>query len=756
MISDDSLPGPVARDRTTPAPARRFVSATQAAHAAAEDGTAVPGVGLATLAGALKRGVLPAGLAALLVTGLAAAVLAWVPSSYRSEATVLVRTRPANLPIEGLSPPPPSTDASEAELATEVDAFTSGPVLDDVAARLHLDADPEFGAHPPPKADAGSAVGRAAQAAVRFLAGVRDFLQPHAFDDPHFDTRSKLSKALTVSLRTASHTVAVQATARDPWKAADIANAVAAATVGRELTGRAEYNRHVEEWLGKRLADLKDSVSQGEQKIERLRKGIGRFDGQVGTILGEQMSQVSREMLDVRARLAAAQAKQDEVARLGSQPDGLARAGDVLASPTVQNLRNLEARLSADLAAAQGKFGPQHPVVGSLRSQLAGVQGRLAAEVDRISRETNDRAGVLRSQLASLERTRDDLQAQIDRQGEPAARLRDLQRHVDDDRNTYTAFAIFRAKADGLPQVERPKLEILSPAAPSALPASPNRPAVLLGALFGTFGLGLLLSVLRASLDQGLRSSEQVSTLFGLETAALIPRAPKRRGRRDPATIALEMPESALAEAVRHLHASLTADRDGRSPFRVLVCSALPYEGKTTTSLMLARQAAAVGEKTLLVSLDLRRAEPKREEDDAEGYVFISQEARSGLSTLSIRLHKRDSLRALYLPAFWQRLRDACEGYDFIVFDTPPVLPVSDAKMIARFADAQTTLLVVKWGATKASAVEEALRQLRLAGSEGLRVALTQVDPRRQAAYGYGYGGPAARATSDPQHRAAA
>ena len=440
---------------------------------------------------------------------------------------------------------------------------------------------------------------------------------------------------------------------------------------------------------------------------------------------------------------------------MGGQPVGLARAGDVLASPTVQNLRNLEAKLSADLAAAGGKFGPQHPVVGSLRAQLAGVHGRLAAEVDRISRETNDRAGVLRSQLASLEQTRDDLQAQIERQGEPAARLRDLQRHVDDDRNTYTAFAIFRAKADGLPQVERPKLEILSPAAPSALPASPNRPVVLLGALFGTFGLGLLLSVLRASLDQGLRSSEQVSTLFGLETAALIPLAPTRRGRRDPAAIVLDMPESALAEAVRHLHASLTADRDGRSPFRVLVCSALPYEGKTTTSLMLARQAAAVGEKTLLVSLDLRRAEPKREEDDAEGYVFISQEARSGLSTLSIRLHKRDSLRALHLPAFWQRLRDACKGYDFIVFDTPPVLPVSDAKMIARFADAQTTLLVVKWGATKASAVEEALRQLRLAGSEGLRVALTQVDPRRQQA-AYGYGGPAARADGGPQRRAAA
>lgn len=754
MISDDNLPDPVARTRTRPALSRRPVPATQAAHAAAEDGTAVPGVDLAILAGALKRGALPSVLAALLVTGLAAAVLAWIPLSYRSEATVLVRTRPANLAIEGLSPPSPATDASEAELATEVDAFTSAPVLDDVVTRLRLDADPEFGSRPPPKADATTAFGRAAQVAFRFLAGLRDFLRPYAFKDPQLDARSKLSKALSVYIKTASHTVSVQATARDPWKAADIANAVAAATVGRELSHRSEYNRLVEEWLGKRLTDLKDSVSQGEQRIEQLRAGIGRFDGQVGTILGEQLSQVSRGMLDVRAQLAAAQAKQDEVARLRSQPDGLARAGDVLASPTVQNLRSLEAKLSADIAAAQGKLGSQHPLLGSLRAQLAGAQGRLTAEVDRISRETSDRAGVLRSQLATLEQTRDDLQAQIERQGEPAARLRDLQRHVDDDRNTYSAFAIFRAKADGLPQFERPRLEILSPAAPAALPASPNRPAVLLGALFGTFGLGLLASVLRASFDQGLRSSEQVSALFGLETAALIPRAPKRRGRRDPATIALDIPESALAEAVRHLHASLTADRDDESPFRVLVCSALPYEGKTTTSLMLARQAAAVGEKTLLVCLDLRRAEPRRE-SDAEGYVFISQEAQSGLSTLTIRLHKRDSLRALYLPAFWQRLRDACEGYDFIVFDTPPVLPVSDAKMIARFADAQTTLLVVKWGATKVSAVEEALRQLRLAGSEGLRVALTQVDPRRQHA-AYGYCDPAARADDGPQRRAGA
>jgi Mrp family chromosome partitioning ATPase len=403
----------------------------------------------------------------------------------------------------------------------------------------------------------------------------------------------------------------------------------------------------------------------------------------------------------------------------------------------VQSLRQQESTLAAHLAAADSKFGPQHPLPISLRSQLSEVRSKIAAETKRVAREATGRVGPLEYQAAALERARGELQARIQEQGASAARLKQLQRDADDARSIYTAFAIFRAKTDGAPQVARSNLEILTPANPSPLPAWPNRKAVLFLAGLGTLGLGLLLSFLRASLDQGLRSSEQVGALLGLETVALIPRARGYKSRRDPAGALLHAPDSALADSVSHFYAAITTARAGREHYGVLVTSALPGEGKTTTSLMLARQAALMGEKTLLVRLDLRDAGAMQGEHDSDS-VDISQEKESGLYVLSVRTRRHDSLKVLCLFSFWEKLRRACVGYDLIIIDSPPLLSIPDAKMIARFAQIDMTIFVVKWGATKVAAVSEALRQLRSASTEAPRIVLAQMDSRRYAEYCYG------------------
>jgi polysaccharide biosynthesis transport protein len=615
-----------------------------------------------------------------------------------------------------------------------MDAITSTPVLEDAAASLKLDQDPDF--NPAARTEDGGDVTRGvferlSSALAAVPGAVRNFLSPAAFDDPHLDVLSSLALALDVSVKAGTRSISLKATANDPRKAADLANAVAEAAVRRDLAIKVENTRRTDAWLADSLAELRARVSRGEEEVNQLRANTGRFEGQTATISSEQLSNISRELLDARTQLSAARAAREEIARLGSTLDGLSGTDEVLSSVTIHSLREQESKLSGDLAAAQGHLGPQHPSLISMKAQLADVRDKIAAEIGRISSEVLDRIRRKSFQVTELKRAQTQLESRIEGQSATAARLAALQNDTDSDRATYEAFAIFRAKTAGLLTTERPDIEIVSPALPWREPSWPKRKVVLVATALGVSCLGFFISVLRVSLDQGLRSAEQIGVLLGLPTAALIPRVPGRLG---PAEAVLAAPSSALAESIRYLFTAVEAARGGQTGFKVLISSALPQEGKSSTALMLARQAALVGIRTLLVRLDLRRP-PRPASADADYAVDVADDADSGMSILNVFSRNRETFKALFLRAFWDQLQDACHGYDLVVIDSPPVLSVSDAKIIARFSD--MTIFLVKWGSTKAALAGEALRQLRLADGNAHCVVLTQVNPRLYATYGY-------------------
>jgi uncharacterized protein involved in exopolysaccharide biosynthesis/Mrp family chromosome partitioning ATPase len=623
-------------------------------------------------------------------------------------------------------------------MASVVDVVTSTPVLDAAAADLKLDQNPEFNpALRRNNADvAGSGILGILKAMMsEAISSVRNLLYPAAFEDTHLTVLAAVKRALDVSVKGASHTIRLQATARDPRLAAQLANAIAEAALHQQIAANAEDANRAKTWLDDRLRELGARVAQSEEETERLRADTGRFEGQTATILSEELSQISKELLEARTQLAAARAKRDEMVRLGQSPAGLATANDVLGSPTINRLRQQEAEISGQLAADQSHLGPQHPNLIALRSQLGELRRSINQETNRISRDVSSRVQSLEFQVSEIERAKAKLETRIEGQRTSEVRLKDLQADVNSNRTTLEAFAIFRAKMAGLPSIERPDLEIVSLAQPAPIPIWPNRKSVLLVAGLGALVIACFVSILRVALDQGLRSTQQVGAVLGLTTVAFIPLA---RSRRDPAAAILAAPTSPLAESIRHLYTAVDAARAGSSGFRVLITSAVPREGKSVTALMLARQASLVGIRTLLVRLDLRTA-PRLAEQANEYETEITNEVETRLSIFTVHTCGENGFKALYRRAFWETLEEACTRFDLVIIDSPPVLSVSDAKIITRFAD--MTIFLVKWGSTKHATAAEAVRQLHLAGAAVDSAVLTQVDPRRLATYGHGDSG---------------
>jgi capsular exopolysaccharide synthesis family protein len=184
----------------------------------------------------------------------------------------------------------------------------------------------------------------------------------------------------------------------------------------------------------------------------------------------------------------------------------------------------------------------------------------------------------------------------------------------------------------------------------------------------------------------------------------------------------------------------------------VAVTSSLPGEGKTTTSICLGRASALQGARVVVVDCDLRRRTVNRVLG-AEPTVGLL-EVLSGESTLQEAIVVDKDTGAHFLPlaksaftpkdvfgtvAMDRLLTDLRARYDLVVLDTAPVLPVADTRVLAPKADA--VIFLARWRKTPQHAIEAAFRLLSGTGAHMGGVALTQVDMKQQAKYGYGDAG---------------
>ncbi len=188
-------------------------------------------------------------------------------------------------------------------------------------------------------------------------------------------------------------------------------------------------------------------------------------------------------------------------------------------------------------------------------------------------------------------------------------------------------------------------------------------------------------------------------------------------------------------------------------PFKtILITSALPNEGKTTLAVSLARMQAIAGHKVVMIDADYRRPNIAKliGIDSKPGLV----ELLAGTATLEEAISKDEVSGAHVIPTgapapnppdllasdHMRKLLGALsQTYDLVIIDSPPVMAVSDARVLSTEVDA--TIFAVRWADTRREVAALALKQLTQAGARVAGVVLTMVDPKKHAKYGYGDSG---------------
>jgi succinoglycan biosynthesis transport protein ExoP len=312
---------------------------------------------------------------------------------------------------------------------------------------------------------------------------------------------------------------------------------------------------------------------------------------------------------------------------------------------------------------------------------------------------------------------------------EIAKRVHDL--GVVEDANIPTVNLVEEAKAEEAPQVE------------------PDIPTTIFEALVLGIVVGCLLAFLRDWLDQRLRSADEIKQVMQIPILGVVPhivgaRTPSQRGMQ----LHLD-PMSDVAEAYRTIRTGVYFGTPGGAAKTILVTSPAPGDGKTTLASNLAVAMAQAGNRIILVDADFRKPMQHKIFQLTKGIGIssvlagnltleeaIQETVVPNLSVLPCGPIPANPSEILNSQSFADVLDHLVEAYDHVIIDSPPVLPVTDARILAAGADA--TILAVRAEKSTRKASVYARDTLAAVGARLLGVVVNDV-PRRKGIYGYYY-----------------
>ena len=715
-----------------------------------------------------------------LIIGTAIAVVALVTAGVMQLTPLYTATAVVLLDQRQNSAEP--TDAALSELPSDqttmqnqVQILTSLKLMDRVADKLRLDQDPAFNSKPGPLAgfyrQLQSFFTQTLQPVftqyLDRLPWIQSRMKSRAGADAASDGETHASRNdadavnrtiarrllshLTVSPVGVSTTINVSYRSPDPYRSALIANGVADAYVEDQLEAKFEANQKTTQWLSRRIQDLSKQAENADAAVQRY-KATHHITTPVNgmSVVDQQIRDVNSQLVVAKADLAEKQANYNNLMALQAAGK-VANASQVLSSPLVATLRGQETDLNRQLADLSSRYLPSHPKIQDLQAQKENLEGKISEEIQRIAESIRNAVGIASAHVGSLEQSLARLEGKGAGQDQSSVQLTALQSAATSTRSMYEAFLGRLSQTQDRNGIQAPDARVISNAEVPASPSFPKKTLSIALAIPAGLVLGLILAFLAERLDSGFRTIADVEAMVGLPVMATVPEVTAAPGQTvTAADIVIDKPMSSFAEAIRGLQLGLILSDVDRPAKVVLVTSSVPGEGKTTVAVSLARIAASSGLRTVLLDCDLRRA--------SSGKALGSQFSKSivdvltGTAPLEKCLVKDDKSGAFTLPSvntpgnpgdllssqimqkIVNRLR---EKFDFIVIDSPPVLPVNDAKILSRLADA--VLFVVRWEKTPREAVLSSIRALTDVRANVSGIAMTRADNERFRHYSYGY-----------------
>ncbi|MCA9236873.1 MAG: polysaccharide biosynthesis tyrosine autokinase [Planctomycetales bacterium] len=580
-----------------------------------------------------------------------------------------------------------------------------------------------------------------------------------------------LREALMVSVGANDEIITVALELPNAEDASRLVNAIVAAYIDKYAADRkssavdiltilrAEKQRRQTDLEGRRT-DLETFRNDHPELAVKVRSGSIVSD-RFSTLTGE-LNSTEIQLLEAKALYNRVKGMYDSPAQRPLLADMARENSEGIEEQSLLALQNQVQGVELQIAAEQAHWGDGHPRVKLLMKSLAMWQERLDAKKAELAedRATMTAAYVdsVKQQYELLEHKYAELQRSYDRQFSEAKevsaqmlQLASLQEALERSEKENDDINEQIKKVNLTEEVGAMNVSIMEVAAPAAEPSYPDRKRFLaagsmLGALIG-FGLGWL----RNLLDHRLKSADEISEALQLPILGALPLAPGVKNHIEAGLMLVNAPRAAFSEAIRTLRTSFHFGLGGPDVRVICITSPSPGDGKSTVASNFAVALAQSGQNTLLIDADMRK--PRQHgifgaakdsglstvlSDRRPASAIIQATGIEHLSLLPCGPVPSNPVELLNNGFFGDLITQLSEHFDRIVIDSPPVMPVADARVIAAMSDA--TLLVLRAERATRRLSQAARNELWQVRAKRLGVVVNGVPLRGPSGYGYGYG----------------
>ena len=690
-----------------------------------------------------------------LITGLATLAAFQIAPKYTATARILVTPE---LPDASAGPDRAAMalksvfSGERVSVYSEIEVMRSDRMIEKVIGELKLAEDPEF----------NPALQPGMFAPVRDFGPVKWFIRtisPLRHDLTAEERANRETKRIVDSVRGRmvirppglANVVAIQFQTSSAAKSARLANEFVNVYSEDRMSRSADQAATNRLWLDSRITELKAEVDVAERKVAEFIAASRLDDNGASPLIDRRIVELGRQLSTAKSVLAEKRVRLVQLRRLVASGKGLESTTEIQQSRTIQRLRDQETVLIRRAAELDTRFGEKHPTMINLRADIENTRKQMIAEQKRIVDALANEVRVAEAGVRSVEGQLQTLDIERASSNEDRVQLVQMKREALANRKLYEMFLARSKQAEQTSSLKQTPVQMIAPAKPPTHPSHPKKPLIIAFGFFIAVGLGIVVILMLEKLDGGFRSIAQVERIMRSPALGIVPRiAGAGRRREGVQDVVVQNVQSPFVEAIRSLRTSLLVANSDAPPKVVLIASSQPGDGKTSLAVSLARLSAiaSIEGRVLLIDGDLRKpsvapgvgAKPEKGlmhlfAGEATLDEVIVTDEKSGLHILPSIPGTPNPPELLNSTHMRDLLASLRSSYDMIIIDSPALDAVSDARVLAHYAD--TTVFVVRWEATKQLAAMNAMKQLTTAGARVAGVVLQQVNVRKSESYGY-------------------
>jgi capsular exopolysaccharide synthesis family protein len=665
---------------------------------------------------------------------LAVVFLILQPSKYTAQTQLQINVGGSNsLDLQSLSS---GISSDAAAIATELDVIQSRYLMTKVIDQLNLLNDLEF-----------SQKSNLFNTITTYLRSLF-----YTFSDEDSGTLEKerntkymttavdnMLKNLKVTQKPRSYTIYINFTSKSPKKAARIANAIADEYLMNQLSVKFDATKRANDWLNKKTGELQKKVRESELLVQEFTKEHGLIKSQGSTINDQQIAQLNSQLILARAESSQAQARLETISEDGGS------ISEIINSRLIQDLKAQEAEVLRKRSDLASRYGRRHPEMINVENELQGLRDKIKLEESKIISNIKNEANIAKNKEKSLEDSLSRLQEKSGNSTYDEVQLAELERQKNVNLALYESFLSKFKETSQSQTFQQADARIISPAEVPLKSSFPNTKLTLFLAFVFGAGLGVVVAFILERLDNSFRSTEQLEKETPFAAIGMIPEIIEST---DIMNYILQDASHAYCESMRSILTAVHFSNPDNIPKSIMITSSIPKEGKSTFAATMAAINAKSGIKVLLVDCDMRKPRVAKifgqkvkygltdllTGDASEEDVILKDKA-SGLHFIASHSNTHNSQDILGSQKMQHFVKKMADKYDLVIYDTPPLLAVSDALVLAKIVD--TSIFVVRWGKTPKQLVKAALKHLEASKIKLAGTVLSQVNLEKHKGYGF-------------------